>query len=195
MKELEKNNLNTKNGITLIALVVIIIVPHNIIGSRQNYIDPFRNVAAIMINRMLQNKQPIIYGDGKQKRTFSFIDDCVNCIEKIITQNNVNGEVINIGPDEEFITINELAKEIAKNLNFDLQPIYIKHRPNEVKLATCSSNKARRLLGYETKTTLSEGIKLMVEDIKLKGPKEFRYNYEIEIDNENTPETWRKRII
>ena len=48
-----------------------IAVPHNIIGIKQKYDDPFRNVASIMINLMLQNRQPIIYGDGKQKRSFS----------------------------------------------------------------------------------------------------------------------------
>ena len=172
-----------------------ILVPHNIIGPRQNYVDPYRNVAAIMINRMLQGKQPIIYGDGNQKRSFSFVKDCVYCIEKAIVQDDLNGEVINIGPDEEFVTINEVAVEIAKNLDFDLNPIYVKDRPNEVKYAWCSSNKARRLLDYETKTSFAEGIKEMIQDIKKKGTQQFNYNYPLEIDNENTPETWRKRTI
>ena len=48
----------------------VIAVPHNIIGPRQKYDDPYRNVASIMINLMLQNRQPIIYGDGKQKDVF-----------------------------------------------------------------------------------------------------------------------------
>ena len=172
-----------------------IIVPHNIIGPRQNYTDPYRNVAAIMINRMLQNKQPIIYGDGEQKRSFSFIDDCIYCIEKIILQDNLNGEIINIGPDEEFVTINQLANEIAKKLDFELKPIYVKDRPNEVKFAMCSSDKARRLLNYGTKTTFAEGIKTMIEDIKRKGPEDFKYNYQIEINNKNTPNTWREKYI
>ena len=47
----------------------VIAVPHNIIGPRQKYDDPYRNVASIMINRMLQGKQPIIYGDGEQQRS------------------------------------------------------------------------------------------------------------------------------
>lgn len=172
-----------------------ILVPHNIIGPRQNYVDPYRNVAAIMINRMLQGKQPIIYGDGEQKRCFSFIQDCVYCIERTITQNDLNGEIINIGPDEEFVTINQLAKEIAKNLQFDLNPIYVKDRPNEVKLAICSSDKARTLLNYETKTTFDEGIKEMVENIKNKGPRKFEYIYPLEISNNNTPNTWREQTI
>ena len=39
----------------------VIAVPHNIIGPRQRYDDPFRNVVSIMLNRMLQGKAPIIY--------------------------------------------------------------------------------------------------------------------------------------
>ncbi|MCI0552142.1 MAG: NAD-dependent epimerase/dehydratase family protein, partial [Anaerolineae bacterium] len=49
----------------------VIAVPHNIIGPRQKYDDPYRNVASIMANRMLRGKAPIIYGDGKQMRCFS----------------------------------------------------------------------------------------------------------------------------
>lgn len=172
-----------------------IIVPHNIIGPRQNYIDPYRNVAAIMINRMLRGEQPIIFGDGNQKRTFSYIDDCLQCIEKVIEKDNLNGEVINIGPDEEFVSINELAKYIAEILKFDLKPIYVKDRPKEVKLATCSSNKARKLLGYKTKTNLKKALKIMVDDIRKRGPKEFSYNYKLEINNENTPDPWKNKLI
>ena len=58
----------------------VIAVPHNIIGPKQKYDDPFRNVVSIMINRMLQGKAPIIYGDGKQTRCFSYIDDCLSCM-------------------------------------------------------------------------------------------------------------------
>ena len=64
----------------------VIAVPHNIIGPRQKYDDPYRNVASIMINLMLQNRQPIIYGDGKQKRCFSYIDDDLYCLKKMATR-------------------------------------------------------------------------------------------------------------
>jgi len=52
-----------------------IAVPHNIIGPKQKYDDPFRNVVSIMTNLILQDRRPIIYGDGKQTRNFSDIDD------------------------------------------------------------------------------------------------------------------------
>ena len=65
---------------------LVIAVPHNIIGPRQKYDDPYRNVASIMINLMLQRRQPIIYGDGLQQRCFSFVKDDVYCLEKLAFQ-------------------------------------------------------------------------------------------------------------
>ena len=64
----------------------VIAVPHNIIGPRQKYDDPFRNVVSIMINRMMQGKAPVIYGDGKQTRCFSYIDDCLSCLIPMLDQ-------------------------------------------------------------------------------------------------------------
>ena len=65
----------------------------------------------------------------------------------------------------------------------------------EVKEATCSVNKARRMLGYKTKTTLKQSIKLTTEFIKKKGPKPFIYNIPVEIVSDITPETWIKKTI
>ena len=61
-----------------------------------------------MINLMMQNRSPIIYGDGNQKRCFSDIEDCLICLDKLMFDENIVSEVVNIGPDEESITINEL---------------------------------------------------------------------------------------
>ena len=97
-----------------------IAVPHNIIGPNQKYDDPFRNVVSIMINLMLQNKKPIIYGDGNQKRTFSDIDDCIYCLDKLLTDPQIISQVVNIGPDEELISINELYHLLSNKLKFNL---------------------------------------------------------------------------
>ena len=75
-----------KNLCELNKIEWVIAVPHNIIGPRQKYDDPFRNVVSIMINRMLQGKAPIIYGDGKQTRCFSYIDDCLSCLLPMLNQ-------------------------------------------------------------------------------------------------------------
>jgi UDP-glucose 4-epimerase len=174
---------------------VVHAVPHNIIGPRQKYDDPFRNVASIMINLMLQGRQPIIYGDGQQKRCFSFVQDDIDCLLKLGFENNVVGEIINIGPDEEFVTIKELAEIIADLLDFKLNPKYMPDRPQEVKLATCSAEKARKLLGYNTKVKLHDGLQQMIDYIKERGLKKFKYHLDVEIINNKTPKTWTKKMF
>ncbi len=171
----------------------VIAVPHNIIGPRQKYDDPFRNVASIMINMMLQGRQPIIYGDGEQKRCFSFVQDCVDVLEKMAFDEKAKSQIVNIGPDEEFVTINELAKTIAGLLKFELKPEYYPDRPQEVKLATCSADKARKLFGYTTKYTLKQGLQEMIDHIKKRGAKKFTYHIPLEIINEKTPKTWSEK--
>jgi UDP-glucose 4-epimerase len=172
-----------------------ILVPHNIIGSRQKYDDPFRNVASIIVNRILQGKQPIIYGDGNQKRCFSFWKDVSAAILLACESDVSNGQVINVGPDTEFITINELASKIGKLMNFKIEPIYLPDRPLEVRLATCSAEKARTLLGYQPEVSLDEGLKELVEWITNLGQKEFKYHIPLEIVNNTTPRSWTERLI
>jgi UDP-glucose 4-epimerase len=173
----------------------VIAVPHNIIGPRQKYDDPYRNVASIMINLMLQGRQPVIYGDGEQKRCFSFVNDVVDPLEKLGFNSNVVGHVINIGPDEEPCTINELAQTIADILNFPLKPIYMNDRPAEVKFATCSADKSRNLIQYSTNTTLNEGLQQMINYIRTRGTKPFQYHLDLEISSDLTPRTWKDRLF
>lgn len=173
----------------------VIAVPHNIIGPRQKYDDPYRNVASIMINLMLQGRQPIIYGDGEQKRCFSFIEDVVGPLLKMGTDPKVNGQIINIGPDDEFVTINQLAAVISDLLDFKLSPVYVPGRPQEVKHATCSADKARELLDYHPRTPLKESLESMIQYIRTRGVKPFRYHLELEIVSDLTPRTWRDRLF
>ena len=173
----------------------VIAVPHNIIGPRQKYDDPYRNVVSIMINRMLQKKAPIIYGDGEQKRCFSYVDDCISCLVPMIDQKNLNRQIINIGPDEEFVTINKISEICSNITGSNLKPIYKKDRPREVKHATCSADKARKLLNYKTKTDLYNGILSTYNYIKKRGPKPFNYYINLEIENELTPDSWVKKEI
>ena len=172
-----------------------IAVPHNIVGPNQKYDDPFRNVMSIFINRNLQGEPSIIYGDGMQQRCFSYIDDVIFCLEKLALDNNINKETINIGPDEETTTILELSKLVANETGYNGNPIFVKDRPKEVKFASCSSDKAKKLLGYETKTSLKESIKLTTDFVRQRGIKKFDYNLPLEINSEITPETWKFKKI
>lgn len=172
-----------------------IAVPHNIVGPRQKFDDPFRNVMSIMANRNLRGLPAIIYGDGNQTRCFSYIADCINCLEKMALDPKVVGEIINIGPDDGTISIKELAVLVAKETGFEGEAIHVPDRPREVKHADCSADKARWLLQYETKTTLEKSIQETVAYIREKGPTQFDYSYPLEIISDKTPKTWKDRLM
>ena len=173
-----------------------IAVPHNIIGVKQKYDDPFRNVASIMINLMLQNRQPIIYGDGEQKRSFSDVDDCIYCIDKLATDPKIKSQIINIGPGpENEITINQLYQIISNQIQFNKDPIKMPERPNEVKNAICSSSLSEKLLNFKSNKDINSIISKMILHIKSKGVKKFKYSHNIEINNKLTPNSWKKKLI
>lgn len=172
-----------------------IAVPHNIIGPRQKYDDPYRNVASIMMNLCLQNRSPVIYGDGEQRRCFSYVTDCLSCLEKMAFDPRVVNHVVNIGPDEGSVCILELFEIIARLTGFKGKPTFMPGRPQEVKFATCCSDKARWMLDYHTEVKLEDGLALMLEAMWKKGPKPFNYHLPLEIVNDKTPKTWSQRLF
>jgi len=173
----------------------VIAVPHNIIGPRQKFDDPYRNVASIMINRILLGRPPLIYGDGEQRRCFSYVADVMSPLAQFADDPSVVGEVINLGPDEEYVSIRELATLVSELTGYDGEPTFLPGRPREVREANCSADKARRLLGYRTEWTLRDGLAAMVEWIKAVGPREFTYHLPLEIVNEMTPVTWSHHLM
>lgn len=172
-----------------------IAVPHNIIGARQKFDDPYRNVASIMANLMLQGRSPFIYGDGEQKRCFSHIEDCLSSLLTLGLSDRGLRQTVNVGPDEEFVSINQVFRGLKELVGFEGQAIYVPDRPQEVKHAFCSSDKARELLGYETTRSLEDGLCDIVDYIRKVGPRKFRYHLDIEIRNPQTPRTWTERLM
>ncbi len=179
----------------------VIARPHNVYGPKQNLSDPYRNVIGIFINCILNNKNFYIYGDGEQKRAFTYIDDFNPYFLKTGFLDSVNGEIINIGPKEEY-TINELARVVLETFFSDghipnhLKPKYLPIRPQEVKEAFCTNTKAIRLLGYKTSTSLEEGVKKMVEWAKTMGPQKFKYlKHGLELETNETPQIWSKKLV
>jgi len=178
-----------------------VIRPHNVYGPRQNIADPYRNVIGIFVNCLLNNKAFYIYGDGEQRRAFTYINDFTPYMLKAAFDDRCNGEVINIGPREE-VTINRLADLVlslfyaGKDTPDHIRPIYLPARPKEVRDAYCTDEKARRLLGYRTTVKLEDGIRRMIEWAKELGGQKPRYMEEgLEIATSSIPITWTQRLI
>lgn len=179
----------------------VIIRPHNVYGPKQNLSDPYRNVIGIFINCLLNNKKFYIYGDGEQKRAFTYIDDFTPYILKAGFLENLHGETINIGPSEEY-SINYVADTVLKmffpngNIPQNLLPKYLPLRPQEVIYAYCTNDKAKRLLGYKTTVTLEEGVKQMIGWARKLGAQKFNYLEDgLELETKDVPITWKNKLI
>ena len=136
---------------------------------------------------IIASKGRLVKNNNNESFKFKLFDGNITNIK--------NKETINIGPDEEFVTINKIAEICSNITGVNLNPIYKKDRPKEVKHATCSADKARKLLNYKTKVSLDDGIKKTFDYIKLRGVRPFDYNINIEINNDLTPSTWKNKEI
>lgn len=162
----------------------VIARPHNVYGPRQNMSDPYRNVVALWINAILNKQQYYIYGDGLQKRCFSYIDDVADALYNCQTK-DVSGMTFNIGSDH-YYTLNELSVL----LNPRIKPGYLPSRPQEVKVAISDHTLARLHLGYEDRTSLEDGLKKTWKWCSKMGPQTLKYT-DIEIESDKLPSNWR----
>ncbi len=182
--------LGSKHG-----LEVVHAVPHNVIGTRQCYTDPYRNVVSIMANRMLQSQPPVIYGDGEQRRCFSDVRDILPCVLKLVASEDQHGELFNLGPDDKGITINQLVELLRPMCGYSGRVEYLPARPGDCQEVRCSADKARKQLGFEQRRSLSHSLLDVVDHIKQRGPKPFNYSLPVEIASEQLPATWKDRTL
>jgi UDP-glucose 4-epimerase len=169
----------------------VIFRPFNVFGVNQNLRDPYRNVIGIFMNRIMAGLAPTIYGDGQQTRAFSYIDNIIPPMVDVLEMSG--GQTYNIGP-ERYITVNEMTKHVLDVMDSQLEPFYLPPRLHEVKNAFCDVSKARRLLGYEDKVSIEEGLVKMAEWAKTIGPQKFKYLNYLELED-NAPEVWRKKQL
>ena len=167
----------------------VIIRPHNVFGEKQCLTDVYRNVIAIFMNRIMREEPIYIYGDGEQKRAFSYIDSSLPCYLKCLEE-DVDGEIFNIGGTSP-ITINELANMVIECFPEYKTPkiVHLADRHGEVKYAWSTYEKSVERLGYEERLSMQEAIRKMSEWAKEQGPQAWTEE-RLSIVNEKVPVTW-----
>ncbi len=164
----------------------VITRPHNVYGPRQNMSDPYRNVVTIWMNALLRGEPYYIYGDGEQKRCFSYIDDVVEALYKCM-EAPVSGMTFNIGSDKAY-TLNDLSRAI-QGLGEGKEPIYLSERVQEVREAIADHTQAKKYLEYKDKTSLAKGMLETWEWAKTQGPQIPKFT-ELELPNVLVPKNW-----
>ena len=154
-----------------------ILRPHNVYGKKQNIWDRYRNVLGIWMYQHLNGEPLTVFGDGEQKRSFSYIDDCLLPLWKSGTDERASKQIINLGGTEE-CTINEACDTLIDVMGGG-ERIHLEER-HEVRNAFSTYQKSVELLDYEHKTSLNDGLKEMWEWAKSKPMKHRRpMQYEV----------------
>jgi len=133
----------------------------NIYGPKLDPESKYARVIPRFIMQALRNEPITIHGDGMQTRSFTYVTDTVNALIRMIVNDNVRGEVVNIGSQDE-VSIMDLAKMIIRLTGSSSKIIFTKARPDDPRRRCPDISKAKKLLGWEPKTSLEDGLKYTI---------------------------------
>ncbi|WP_029421615.1 dTDP-glucose 4,6-dehydratase [Alicyclobacillus macrosporangiidus] len=136
-------------------LPVVVVRPFNTYGPFQKS-GGEGGVVAIFIKNKLTGQPLRIYGDGTQTRDLLYVEDCARFVAMAGYSDVVNGEIINAGLGRD-ISINDLAMLVAQDAT-RIQHVKHIHPQSEIMKLLCNADKAKRLLGWEPRVTLEEGL-------------------------------------
>ncbi len=127
----------------------------NVYGPRQD-VNGEAGVVAIFIGKMTANKEVFIFGNGKQLRDYVYVKDVVSANIKSLTKGN--NEIINIGTQKTF-SVNQLVKELSAITNYKNKPVFKPKRNGELFKSFLNISKAKKVLNWEPKVSIKEGLK------------------------------------
>jgi UDP-N-acetylglucosamine/UDP-N-acetyl-alpha-D-glucosaminouronate 4-epimerase len=136
----------------------------NVYGPWQSPASQYAAVVPLFILACLRGEAPVIHGDGEQSRDFTFIDDVV---EANVLSGRVGeeawGRVFNIGGGQEPTSVNRVLAIVAELTGADPQPERGPPREGDVRVTEAAVGLARTLLGYDPRTSISDGLAKTVE--------------------------------
>lgn len=134
----------------------------NVFGPRQDPSSQYAAVIPLFIDALLEARAPTIHGDGEQSRDFTYVDNVVHANLLALQAERLGGQVINVALGDR-ITLNQLYALIADAVGSDIEANHGDPRPGDVRHSQADITRARELLGYETRVSVSEGLKRTVE--------------------------------
>lgn len=135
----------------------------NLYGPRQKDTG-YGGVIAIFINRVLQNKPPIIYGDGNQTRDYMYVGDAVNAYDKVLlSDNNPGRNGINFGSGTE-VSVNRIAELVIGQAGANkIKAIHVEPRPVEVQRLFADITLAKTSVAFEPQIEFERGLFLLLD--------------------------------
>jgi nucleoside-diphosphate-sugar epimerase len=130
----------------------------NVFGPRQDPGSPYSGVISVFATALLENRAPVIYGDGEQTRDFTYVANVVDGVLRACEAPAVSGEVINVATGGR-VSLNQLFRTMRDLVGRTVEPTYGELRPGDVKDSQADISKAQRLLGYQPHISFEDGLK------------------------------------
>jgi dTDP-L-rhamnose 4-epimerase len=136
----------------------------NVYGPRQALSNPYTGVLAIFGSRYLNDKPPLIFEDGLQRRDFVHVSDIARACRLAMEKDEAVGEVFNIGSGESF-TVRQVAAEMGRAMGKeDIEPqITGEYRVGDIRHCFADISKAREQLGYQPQVSFEDGLGELAE--------------------------------
>ncbi|HJZ92521.1 MAG TPA: NAD-dependent epimerase/dehydratase family protein [Gemmataceae bacterium] len=129
----------------------------NIFGPRQRADSPYSGVIAIFTAAMQKGTPPTVHGDGLQSRDFTYVDNCVQAIQKAAEAPGVSGKVFNVGTGRS-VTVLDLVAALNKLMGINLKPRHADPRAGDVRYSKADIARTRKELGYAPEVTFEQGL-------------------------------------
>ncbi len=138
----------------------------NVYGTRQALSNPYTGVCAIFSSRLLNDQAPLIFEDGEQSRDFVHVSDIVQANLLALESSGGDYEMFNIGTGRP-TSVKQIAELLAKGLGKDLHPEMVgKYREGDIRHCVADISKAKRMLGYEPKISLEDGLAELLDWVR-----------------------------
>ncbi len=134
----------------------------NVFGPYQDPTSEYSAVIPKFINSIVNNKSPLIHGDGLQSRDFTYIENNVQANILAATKSGIAGEVFNIAIGERY-TLLDLVREINVILGKNIEPVFSSSRPGDVKHSMADISKAISLMGYKPTCNFKYGLEKTID--------------------------------
>jgi UDP-glucose 4-epimerase len=143
-------------------LPVVVVRPFNTYGPREHHEGPHGEVIPKMALRALTGSPPLIFGDGRQTRDFTYVKDTVRGIVLAAESDDLVNRTVNIAYGRE-VSIARIAELIAEACGLDAEPVHTEARPADVRRHYADVTLAREALGWQAEVAIEDGIRRYVD--------------------------------
>ena len=135
----------------------------NVYGTRQALSNPYTGVLAIFASRLLNDKAPLVFEDGLQRRDFVSVHDIARACELALTHDGADGRAVNVGSGRS-VTVLEIAAKLGETLGKEIEPeVTGNYRFGDIRHCFADISLARETLGYEPRDELEDGMRMLAE--------------------------------